>query len=799
MLIFPLFSVDLSKTLVYNLFIKGVDMNRNDLAKALAKQAKLSLDDAEKLIVSFTDTITDVLQKKEKVIYSNFGTFYTVHYPSKVIYHPVLGKKKQMVMLPTDAVKWMPSGNIKELVQTSQEVESATAFGATKKHKEENRKAGIAEIKARELTDDEILAQENIKKLQEGTEEEEYIIPIRVTTTKKIEEPVEISSILTEEIVSIPISVQPASEPKIEATSEDLPAINFENLEADLADHILITAETSPDIFPDNSLAIDTAKITPAPVISLDTQDLEDDSQSFDLMISDLSQARKKNIAFVDLEEIEIPEESFALLPKEIIRNFRVLPLSIEPDHIVVAMTHPDDRETIKMIERLLGKKISPRLSSTGDIEKYLKKFELTKNEVLPEIEIPEDESPTSAYLTLSDSSSPMVRLVNLIIARAVRENASEIHFEPVGNEVTMKYHVDRTLKLITTFPKDIAVELIAKIKMIGQMDSTTHLPQSGYFKQKYSGYTLRFYVSTLPIADGEKIVIKITNKMLELRKLDELGLLGNDLQLMSIACQRLHGLILISGPKGSGISTTYYSMLNETYFDGANIVSLENPIECKVNGINQSEIDEPLGYTFEAGVDSVLKQDPDVLAVSEITSKKITSRLIKSSTAGRMVIATLEANSLDEALKSLLSAGLEPTLVFSAINTIVNQRLARKLCNYCKTELPLTDEQKKSVRAEVDKMPAVERELLRKNGTKFYQGTGCNRCHHTGFKGQIGLFEFLKLPATTKRESLAKFDSAKMKNLIYNHTVNLTQDGILKASLGLTSIEEVLNIGKNK
>lgn len=726
-------------------------MNRNDLAKALAKQAKLSLDDAEKLIVSFTDTITDVLQKKEKVIYSNFGTFYTVHYPSKVIYHPVLGKKKQMVMLPTDAVKWMPSGNIKELVQTSQEVESATAFGATKKHKEENRKAGIVEIKARELTDDEVLAQENIRKLQEEPEEEEYIIPIKVVRTQVIEEPAAAPEI-------IPVQAEPTP----------IDVLDFENIKQNSIDHI-------------------------------DAQDLEDDSQSFDLMISDLSQGRKKDIVFIDLEGIEIPEESFSLLPKEIIRNFRVLPLSIEPDHIVVAMTHPDDRKTIKMIERLLGKKILPRLSSTGDIEKYLKKFELEKNETLPEIEIPEDASPASAYLTLSDSSSPMIRLLNLIISRAVRENASEIHFEPVGNAVTMKYRVDRTLKLTTTFPKDIAVELIAKIKMIGQMDSTTHLPQSGYFKQKYGGYTLRFHISTLPIADGEKIVIKITNKMLELRKLDELGLLGNDLQVMTIACQRLHGLILISGPSSSGVSTTYYSLLNETYFDGANIVSLENPIECKVGGINQSEIDEPLGYTFETGVDSVLKQDPDVLAVSEITTKKITSKLIKSSTAGRMVIATLEANSLDEALRSLLSTGLEPTLVFSAINTIVNQRLVRKLCNHCKTELPLTDEQKKSVRAEIDKMPAVEKELLRKNGAKFYQGTGCNRCHHTGFKGQIGLFEFLKLPATTKREALAKLDSTKMKNLIYNYTVNLTQDGILKASLGLTSIEEVLNIGKIK
>lgn len=738
MVIFPLFSVDLSNTLVYNLFIKGVDMNRNDLAKALAKQAKLSLDDAEKLIVSFTDTITDVLQKKEKVIYSNFGTFYTVHYPSKVIYHPVLGKKKQMVMLPTDAVKWMPSGNIKELVQTNQEVESATAFGATKKHKEENRKAGIAEIKARELTDDEVLTQENIKKQQEEIEEEEYIIPIKVVRKKIIGD-------------AAPIDV-----------------LDFENIEASSIDRI-------------------------------EGRDIETSSQSLENLLNDITRSEKKDISYIDLEGIEIPEESFSLLPREIIEKFRVLPLSVEPDHIVVAMTHPDDQETIKMIEGLLSKKVLPRLSSTGDIEKYLKKFELAKNEILPEIEIPEDATPSSAYLTLSDSRSPMVRLVNLIITRAVREKASEIHFEPTGDQITMKYRIDRSLKLASTFPKEIASELIAKIKMIGQMNPTTHLPQSGYFKQKYSGYTLRFHISTLPIADGEKIVIKITNKMLELKKIDELGLLGNDLQLMTIACQRLHGLILITGPSGSGISTTYYSMLNETYFDGANIVSLENPIECKVKGINQSEIDEPLGYTFETGVDSVLKQDPDVLAVSEITTKKITSKLIKSSTAGRMVIATLEAKSLDEVLGSLLATELEPTLIFSAINTIVNQRLVRRICNHCKRELQLTDEQKKLVRIEVDKMPAVEKDLLRKNGAKFYQAVGCNRCHHTGFKGHIGLFEFLKLPTSIKREALAKADSAKMKNIIYSHTLSLVQDGILKASLGLTSIEEVLNIGKTK
>ncbi|MEI7792305.1 MAG: ATPase, T2SS/T4P/T4SS family [Candidatus Berkelbacteria bacterium] len=709
-------------------------MNRNDLAKALAKQAKLSLDDAEKLIVSFGDTIAEVLQKKEKVIYSNFGTFYTVHYPSKVIYHPVLGKKKQMVMLPTDAVKWMPSGNIKELVQTSQEVESATAFGATKKHKEENRKAGIAEIKARELTDDEVSVQEEMKKQQAEIEDEEYTIPIKIVRTQIVQE---------------------------QAPTEIL---DFENVEANSVDRI-------------------------------EGEDIQNSSLSLENLFREITQSGKKDISYIDLEGIEIPEESFSLLPKEIIRNFRVLPLSVEPDHIVVAMTHPDDQDTIKLIEGFLKKKILPKLSSTSDIEKYLKKFEPTEDQQLPEIQIPADQSPTTAFLTLSNSSSPIIRLVNMIITRAIREEASEIHFEPQGSEVAMIYRLDHALKNITVFPKDIATEIIGAIKNIGQMDpNIKSLPQTGYFKQKYNGYTLRFNISTLPISDGEKIVIKITNKLLELKKLEELGLLGNDLQTATTACQKLHGLILLTGPENSGKSTTFYSILDATYFEGINITSLEDPIECKIKRIDQSEIDDVLGYDFNTGIDSVLRQDPDVLAVSEITTKKIAGKLLKASTNGRMVVATMKSGSLDEALSFLLSNDLDPTLVFSAINLIINQRLVKKLCNHCKEEIELTEQEKKLVRAEIEKMPSVEKEILRKNGLRFYHGKGCSRCHHTGYKGLMGLFELYKLPKTTKKDAFAKLDRAKLKSLVYAHTMDLLQDGILKASLGLTTIDEVLN-----
>jgi len=739
-------------------------MNRNDLAKALAKKAHLSLDNAEKLIISFGDTIAEVLQKKEKVIYSNFGTFYTVHYPSKVIYHPVLGKKKQMVMLPTDAVKWMPSGNIKELVQTCQEVESATAFGATKKHKEENRKAGILEIKAHELTDEEVIAVVNYKQQEEiqtrepeqPEEEEEFIIPIKII---KSAAPVQDEAPLRDESVSIPINI----------TVPDIQLLDFDNIDINFVPHI-------------------------------EHQDQINGSESLDKLLFDLTQSGKRDIAYVDLEQLEMPESLNSILSREMIDKYHVLPIGDEADQVTLAMTHPDDQASIEMLEHILGKKVSARLSSKGEIEKYLKKFELPEEVELPEIKIAVDSSPDSAFLTLSDSNSPMTRLVNLIITRAVREKATEIHFEPQNGQLIMKYRVDHVIKNVTTFPKDIAGSIAARIKVFGQMKpETTHLPQTGYFKQRYSGYTLRFHISTLPVSDGEKIVIKITNKSLPLMKLEDLGLLGNDLQSATTACQKLHGLIMLTGPKSSGKTTSFYSILNETYFNGINITSLEDPIECKLNNINQSEIDETLGYTFEMAIDSVLKQDPDVLAVSESTTKKITGKLIKSAINGRLIISTMLADSLEEAISALLATGVDPTVVFSSINIIINQRLVKKLCEHCKEQVQLTETEKKIVKSEIDKMPSVERDLLKKGGLKFYQGKGCNRCHHRGYKGEIGLFELLKMPTNMKKETLSKLDATKIKKLIYDNTMTLVQDGILKASLGMTTIEEVINLGQRK
>ena len=734
-------------------------MNRNDLAKALAKKANLSLDNAEKLIVSFGDTICEVLQKKEKVIYSNFGTFYTVHYPSKVIYHPVLGKKKQMVMLPTDAVKWMPSGNIKELVQTSQEVESATAFGATKKHKEENRKAGILEIKAKELTDEEIIAVVNYKqqeeKQQAPEEEEEFVIPIRVTRSVA---PAEADVLLGDDSVNIPINV----------SGFDIPLLDFDSIDA-------------------NSIQ------------RIGGQDKIIDSESLDKLLIDFTQSSKKDIAYVDLDSLDLPESLTSILSKEMINKYHVLPIGDDEEQVILAMNHPDDRASLEMIEHILGKKVSPRLSSKGEIEKYLKKFQLPKDVVLPEIKISENGLQDSEFLTLSGSNSPMTRLVNLIITRAVREKATEIHFEPQNGQLIMKYRTDHVLKIVTTFPSDIARAITTQIKIFSQMNiETSHLPQTGYFKQKYSGYTLRFYISTLPVSEGEKIVIKITNKSLPLMKLESLGLLGNDLRSATTACQKLHGLIMLSGPKNSGKSTTFYSVLNETYFDGINITSLEDPIECTLKNINQSEIDETSGYTLEMAIDSVLKQDPDVLAVSESATKKITGKLIKSATKGRLVVSTMAAESLDETVSNLLSTGIDPTVVFSSINLLVNQRLVKKLCEHCKEQIELTENEKKIIKSEIDKMPAVEKELLRKGGLKFYQGKGCNRCHHRGYRGEIGIFELLKMPANVKKELLSKLDGPKINKFIYDNTMSLVQDGILKASLGMTTIEEILEI-RNK
>jgi type IV pilus assembly protein PilB len=505
-------------------------------------------------------------------------------------------------------------------------------------------------------------------------------------------------------------------------------------------------------------------------------------------------------IPFTDLNTAVVEPEALDLLTERFARKNLALPLNVDKRTITVAMADPLDFDAINDIGFASGREVRPTVAPLKEIKAGIRRFYHLAHplqKILGEIQggslevIAEQESSGEEEvvdeIVRKGESPPIIRLVNSIVIHAARNQASDIHFEPREKLVKIRERIDGILVETFEFPKLVQGAVTSRVKIMANMDiAEKKIPQDGRIKVRVEGRDLDLRVSTLPTHYGEKITIRILDTKAVKLNLSKIGFGGPDYDrtIGMIDCPQ--GMVLITGPTGSGKTSTLYAMVNQIKSEAVNIITLEDPIEYELGGVNQVGINEKTGLTFPFALRSVLRQDPDVIMVGEMRDRETANIAIEASLTGHLVLSTLHTNTAVGAIIRLKNLGIAPYLIASSLNGIVAQRLVRRICEHCK-------EPHKPTLEEITKMRIRGRDS---GSIPSYKGAGCSHCNRTGYRGRVGVFEVLIVDAAL-REMIAKDgpEPALLKAAVENGMRYLLEDGLEKIAQGVTSIEELLRV----
>ncbi|MCL5407532.1 MAG: Flp pilus assembly complex ATPase component TadA [Patescibacteria group bacterium] len=521
----------------------------------------------------------------------------------------------------------------------------------------------------------------------------------------------------------------------------------------------------------------------------------EKENNSFDQTI---------NVCYVDLSKTTVPKKILNLLPEHIARHYQIVPLEEKNNKIVVAMIDPEDREAIEFVKKKTGMDLDIRLCTQADLNHVLEQYSAVSGELKKIIEsaeedeeIPTQKGPSKEKVEEITETAPAAKIVQSLIKRAVREKASDIHIEPQEEEIIVRFREDGILKEIIKLPKEIQSGISSRIKILSDMKiDETRLPQDGRFQTVLDGAEVDFRVSTLPTVNGEKVVMRILDKSAGILTLEQLGLRGSAFVTLEDNIHKAHGMVLVTGPTGSGKTTTLYAVIDKIQSVGINIVTLEDPVEYRMPRVNQSQVYTKINFTFANGLRSIVRQDPDVIMIGEIRDYETADMAIHAALTGHVVLSTLHTNDAAGAIPRMMDMKIEPFLINSSVNCIVAQRLCRRICDNCKEEMTVDSSEQKLAEEELKKMPEKEK---RPEKIQFFHGKGCENCNGTGYKGRIGIFEVFDLKDNLK-ELVAKRASGTIlgQEAIKNGMVTMKQDGFLKVVDGLTTLEEVWRVTKD-
>ena len=497
--------------------------------------------------------------------------------------------------------------------------------------------------------------------------------------------------------------------------------------------------------------------------------------------------ARQLNVPYVSPEQITIDPQVAKIISEQSARRYWAVPVARDGNAITVAMSDPLNVFALDDISLLTGAEVRPVVTTDRGIEKAIQIGYQQDLVPPPEAGAPKatDELETFRLREMVEEA-PIVRLVNQIIDRAMDVRASDIHIEAFEESVRVRYRIDGMLREVMTIPKANHAATISRIKIMASLDiSERRVPQDGRIRVKDQGRDADLRVSTLPTIHGEKVVIRILDKTRTVSSLDEVGLLPDALERFRPMIKRPHGMILITGPTGSGKTTTLTAVLRELNSEAQNIITVEDPVEYEVPGINQVSVNERAGLTFASGLRSILRQDPNIIMVGEVRDAETADIAIRSALTGHLVLSTLHTNDAAGTITRLIDMGVEPFLLSSSIIGVIAQRLTRLLCPRCKEPYELSPDDPYRGLAKFPDGP-----------TKLFRAKGCPECNRTGYKGRIALFELM--PVTTPlRELINKRAPAAV---LYEQAVRegmrtLLQDGVEKALQGLTSLQEVFRV----
>lgn len=450
-------------------------------------------------------------------------------------------------------------------------------------------------------------------------------------------------------------------------------------------------------------------------------------------------------IEYIDLSKTTIPISMAQVVPKNIAKQFQVVPVRMERDELYLAMSDPMNFYAIEEVKKAVRKKIVPMIATTEGVEHAIlvlygnegaaRAIEAMKREAPTEEDNGEEAQFTGNILNDNINDAPTIRLVNSIIERAILERASDIHIEPKEKELQVRMRIDGVLRKILTIPKNLQNSVISRLKIMSGMDiAERRVPQDGRFNVKNKKREFDLRVNSLPTVYGEKIVARLLDKRAGYLTPDSIGLMGDNLKKYQRAIHCTSGVILIAGPTGSGKSSTMNTMISQLNTEEVNVVTLEDPVEYNIDGVNQVQINEKTGMDFANGLRAILRQDPDIIAVGEIRDGETAQISMRAAITGHVVLSTIHTNDAVGTIERLEDIGVEPYLIATALRAVISQRLVRRICPKCKKSYEATEE-------EVRRLG-----LSTEHKHIFYRGEGCADCFNTGYRGRIGVFEILEI-----------------------------------------------------
>jgi type IV pilus assembly protein PilB len=519
----------------------------------------------------------------------------------------------------------------------------------------------------------------------------------------------------------------------------------------------------------------------------------------------------------VDLRNEQIPQDVLNLVPEPIAHRHQVISFAKTKDSLSLAMTDPEDLQTKEFIQKKTGLAIKVFLIGKTSLDFGLSKYHSSLEKEIKHLftgssgkaltTSPEGESAEDGLKKMAEEI-PVIRVVDTFLEYAIFEKASDIHIEPQENAVIVRYRIDGVLHDVMTLPKVIQSAIAARIKVLSNLKIDEHrLPQDGRFKIEKDGYKFSLRVSTIPIFDGEKVVMRLLDESTKALSLEDLGFEKEEMEVISRNIKKPHGMLLVTGPTGSGKSTTLYTVLSMLNTKSVNISTIEDPVEYRIVGANQMQVSPKIGLTFAMGLRALLRQDPNIIMIGEIRDKETAEEAVHAAMTGHIVFSTLHTNDASSALPRLLDIGVEPYLIASTINAVLAQRLVRVICKDCKTEFKLDQVALAALAKQfhLEKaIPVLSSRGLASEKTKnlsevkFYKGQGCDKCNHSGYRGRVGLHEVLEVSQPIAEMIMAHKSAPEIQDQAEKEGMILMwEDGFLKAAKGITTIEEIVRVSK--
>ncbi len=528
--------------------------------------------------------------------------------------------------------------------------------------------------------------------------------------------------------------------------------------------------------------------------------------------------AKDLALPFVNLKNETIRKDILNIIPEPIAQAHQIIAFDKNDKEVKIACLDADDLQTFDFIKKKVNLELKIYLTTPESIQEILKQYhkgleaefeeiaKKQKEEILQGAEGKKEVDDTKLKELAHDL--PIIRIVDTLLEYAIFENASDIHIEPEEKSVSVRYRIDGVLRKVMSLPKKTLAGIVARIKILSNLKLDEHrLPQDGRFKIQTPEYKISFRVSIIPVFDGEKVVMRLLNESNKILNLEQLGFQKQALEIIKRNINKPHGMILVTGPTGSGKTTTLYTIMNMLNKPGVNITTIEDPIEYRMPGINQSQINPKIGYTFAAGLRAFLRQDPDIIMVGEIRDNETADIAVNAAMTGHLVLSTLHTNDAATALPRLDDMKIEPFLIASTVNIIVAQRLVRRICKNCIMSYKLTADMEKELRETFD-IPELMKALAKHGAISsakeslssmlFYKGKGCKQCGNSGYKGRIGIYEVLEVTEKMGELILKRASAEEInKQAKEQGMITMLQDGFMKAKQGITTIEEVLRVTK--